>query len=476
MTPEEEARKRTADALAGTVTANFEEEKKEVNKTFTLEDLKKLVRNIAENIILEKEFVKLGSLKEEIHNELKPIAEKVADGQKVLKEELEKLANLPGKDGVKNITGDDSEFKGLARNGGYQAMSDFAVDVYRAGLKEGTGPSVTYRKWVTDVSALRTAGEPSLEIGDPEQGGALIPPEFSAKLMERGFKNSNFLSRCTSVPMARNQITLPFQEDFTHTTYLHGAMMAYWKDELAGKTATKPKFGKTTLRLNKLCIVIYSSDELLEDSPISMEPLLMKKATDVFGWKTDEAIIRGTGAGMPLGVLDAGNAAKIPVPKTAGQAAATITAVNIANMWARMFSMSKRSAVWVGNDDIFPQLFQMSIPVGTGGSVVYLPAGGLSGKPYETLMGKEIIWTEHASALGTQGDLMLIDFGEYLIGQKRGAGAGIQFAKSIHLMFLYDQTAFRYVIRLDGQPWWPKVFTPKRGNTRSPFITLANRL
>jgi HK97 family phage major capsid protein len=88
-------------------------------------------------------------------------------------------------------------------------------------------------------------------------------------------------------------------------------------------------------------------------------------------------------------------------------------------------------------------------------------------------MGKEIIWTEQASTLGTTGDLMLIDFTQYLIGQK--SGGGIKFAKSIHLKFDYDQTAFRFVMRLDGQPWWPSVFTPKRGDTQSPFVALETR-
>jgi len=460
----------------GSVEAKWEAEQAKLKKQFTLNDLEKLVRSQAETIILEKEFVQLSALKDEIESQLKPIAESVAEGKETLEKELAKLSNLPGKDGLKDITGDDSEWKGLSRTGGFNSMSEFAVDVYRHGLKEGSGPTATYRKWMVDVAAMRTAGDPSLEIGDPEQGGALIPPEFATGLMTRGFENSNFLKRCTKIPMQRNQISIPFQEDFTHTTYLHGAMMAYWKDELGGKTATKPKFGKITLRLNKLCIVIYSSDELLEDSPISMEPLLRKKSEDVFGWKNDEAIIRGTGAGQPLGILDTGNTGKVRVPKEAGQAAATIVAANIGKMWSRMYSMSKRNCVWVANDDIFPQLFAMSIAVGTGGSVIYMPAGGIAGKPYETLMGKEIIWTEHASALGTEGDLMLIDFSEYLVAQKRGAGAGVQYAKSIHLMFLYDQTAFRYVIRLDGQPWWPKPFTPKRGTSKSPYVTLANRL
>jgi len=458
------------------VEAKWEEEK--IKKTqFTYEDLQKLIRSEAENIVLEKEFVPLGQLKEEIDAQLRPIAEKVKNGVKALDEGLEKLANLPGPGSDKGVN--DGDLKGLSRTGGYDCIADFAKDVYLADLREGNGPSVTYRKWMHDVNTFRgsakTAGDPTLEIGDPEQGGYLVPPEFSTKLLTKGFENADFVNRCTKVPMARNQVTMPFQKDFTHTSYLHGAMMAYWKDELALKTATKPKFGGITLRLNKLIILIYSSDELLEDSAISMEPLLTTKSYQVMGWKLDEAIIRGTGAGQPLGAITAGNASKIAQAKETGQAANTIVYENIVKMWSRMFAMSKKNAIWVGNDDIFPQLATMGLAIGTGGSAAYLPANGLSGKPYETLMGKEIVWTEHASALGTEGDIILADFSEYLIGQKRGAGAGIQFAKSIHLKFDYDQTAFRYVLRIDGQPWWPTVFTPKRGNTRSPFITLATR-
>jgi HK97 family phage major capsid protein len=104
-----------------------------------------------------------------------------------------------------------------------------------------------------------------------------------------------------------------------------------------------------------------------------------------------------------------------------------------------------------------------------------MPAGGATGRPYDTLFGKPIVWTEHCQTLGTVGDLLFCDWGQYLVGQKAGGG-GMQFASSIHLKFDYDQTCFRFVFRVDGQPWWPGVLTPRYSAvTQSPFIALASR-
>lgn len=39
-----------------------------------------------------------------------------------------------------------------------------------------------------------------------------------------------------------------------------------------------------------------------------------------------------------------------------------------------------------------------------------------------------------------------------------------------------DQTAFRFVFRVDGQPWWPAALTPRySSDTLSPFVTIAAR-
>jgi len=183
--------------------------------------------------------------------------------------------------------------------------------------------------------------------------------------------------------------------------------------------------------------------------------------------------LNGTGAGQPRGILN--ELSLVTVAKEAGQAANTIVYQNIVKMYSRMYPGGHKNAVWVANPDVFPQLASMELVVGTGGAPAYMPANGLSGKPYDTLMGKPLIFTEHAQTIGTKGDIYYIDWTQYLVGQKAGR-AGLSYNTSIHLMFLYDQTAFRWVMRIDGQGWWPTAVTPRySASTISPFITLAVR-
>ncbi|MGE0828950.1 MAG: phage major capsid protein, partial [Hyphomonadaceae bacterium] len=54
--------------------------------------------------------------------------------------------------------------------------------------------------------------------------------------------------------------------------------------------------------------------------------------------------------------------------------------------------------------------------------------------------------------------------------------AGIKAQTSIHLWFDQDITAFKFTLRIGGQPWWSAAISPRDGSsTRSPFVTLASR-
>ena len=68
--------------------------------------------------------------------------------------------------------------------------------------------------------------------------------------------------------------------------------------------------------------------------------------------------------------------------------------------------------------------------------------------------------------------MILGDFSQYLLIDKGGINA----ASSIHVRFLYDESVFRFIYRVDGQPIWNKPITPYKGsNTLSPFVALAKR-
>jgi HK97 family phage major capsid protein len=311
-----------------------------------------------------------------------------------------------------------------------------------------------------------------LAEGEAEQGGYLVPTEFLATLLKRVNESSELVARARPIPMQTNQIQIPAMAGTSRADgYRFGGLTVYWTPEAGAKTASKPTFRLITLTLNKLVGFVYASDELIADSPISIAAILNDVFPEELGFVLEQSFVDGTGAGQPLGFMNA--ACLVTVAAEAAQPANTIVFQNIVNMWSRMHGPSRKNAIWIINQDAEPQLYNMGLAVGTGGGPAYLPSGGLSVSPYATLMGRPVVPCEHCQTLGTTGDIALIDMNQYLYGRK---STGIEYASSMHLRFNYDEMAFRWVLRADGQPWWDAALTPKHGtNTQSPFVVLATR-
>jgi HK97 family phage major capsid protein len=119
-----------------------------------------------------------------------------------------------------------------------------------------------------------------------------------------------------------------------------------------------------------------------------------------------------------------------------------------------------------------PQIYTLALDVGTGGNSVFM--FNVAERQAETIHGAPIIWTDHASALGTKGDLILTDLSQYLTATKAG-GPKIKSTTSIHVKFVTDEVAFKFTMRVDGHSWWPSARTPKNGKTTSPIITLSTK-
>ena len=165
--------------------------------------------------------------------------------------------------------------------------------------------------------------------------------------------------------------------------------------------------------------------------------------------------------------------AVVTVAKDSGQATNTLTALNLANMIARLPEGSFPNAVWIINNDVLPALFTLQL----GSFPIYLPnaglAGGIQGSPYGTLLGHPIIVSQHANTFSSAGDVMLVDLSYY---QSLTRVGGAQTATSMHLYFDADATAFRTTFRMDGQSKLAAAIAPAKGtNKLSPFIQLAAR-
>lgn len=400
-----------------------------------------------------------------VKSQMETAGTKMTEGLKEQVSDIVRTTLSEKPDVRKMLIPDGNEQKTDDPTAGFKCLSEFALAVKNAEVTHGR--SIDKR---LDALMTKAAGT-SVNEGDAEYGGYLIPEEFRNQLLEIAIKKSNILNMALKIPMATNAINIPYVAGMDRSGGLiHGGIEFKWLDEEGLKQEVRPKFGKIQLRLKKMAGLVYASDEILEDSPISLEPLLTRMFSDALAWQLDNVFINGVGAGKPLGVLNA--PCLVSVAKETNQPADTILYENVLKMYARMWD--KSNAVFMANDDTFVQLASMSLAVGTAGAPVWLPAGGASGKPYDTLLGKPLIFTEHCQKLGDKGDILFADWSQYLVGQK--SGGTVQFASSIHLKFDYDQTAFRFVFRVDGQPWWPSAVTPRySSDTISPFVVVDER-
>jgi HK97 family phage major capsid protein len=295
-------------------------------------------------------------------------------------------------------------------------------------------------------------------------GGFLVPPEYSTEIFNLAIMEDSLLPATDNVEIGSNSMVFPKDET---TPWGTDGVRAYWQAEASVVNATKPKLGTATLRLNKLMALVPLTDELLSDAPAlnSYLPPLMGRS---IRWKTNEAILLGTGAGQPIGALTGG--AAVVVAKDAGQAASTVSVMNILNMIARLPPGSFPKAQWLITPDALPSVFGLVL----GNYPIYLPSNaGMQGSPYGTLMGRPIAISQHASAFSQQGDIQLLDLSYYRTITKAG---GIDMQSSMHLYFDADATAFRATFRVDGQP---KIVAPiaqaKGANLLSPFVQLGAR-
>jgi len=427
------------------------------------------------------EFVKAENC--EVYDPEKEKAElaKQAEAQAALEASIKKsfLAVLDEKapDGERkvNITvgGSPMEKDGM---GGFASTAHFLSEVVRA-CKPGAATPKHLKAWTelqdAKIKAAKTTGiSIVMEEGDDDQGGYLVPADIGALWMPPALETSISTSRAFRIPVRGNRIQMPALVDATHNGTYFGGVTIYRPGEGHEKTQSKPHLRMIKLTLHKQTVLVPVTDEMIEDSPISMAAFLNQIVPQAIAFQQDADHINGTGAGMALGAINAASPSLIVVPPEALQPAATIVYENIVNMWARFKMVNQATSCWVAGLDCFPQLATMAMAVGTGGVPVWQPANLAAGQPLSTLMGLPLILTEKTQLLGVQGDIGLIDWSQYYYADKGGLKAN----SSMHLWFDYDVTAFRFVLRSDGQPAWQVPLTPYNGGpTLSPFVVLGVR-
>lgn len=304
----------------------------------------------------------------------------------------------------------------------------------------------------------------------PSEGGFAVGTDFSTTVLQRVYDPARLPGMCNRIPVSTNAsgVSIPCIDESSRADGSRlGGVQAYWVAEAGSATAKKPKLGLFERKLEKIMAIGYATDELLQDAA-QLGTVMVNAFTSEIMFKVQDGIVRGDGVGKILGYLEA--PCLVSVAAEGGQAADTINGKNVLKMYAA--NPYRDSAVWVTNSECIPQLAQLSIPMGAGAAPIWLPAGGIAGRTYDTMFGRPVLYLEQASALGDLGDISFIYLPEFVLIDK----GGIQTAQSMHLNFTTDEMAYRLVYRVNGAPAWSSDLTPFKGAQHlSPFVTLAAR-
>jgi HK97 family phage major capsid protein/HK97 family phage prohead protease len=347
----------------------------------------------------------------------------------------------------------------------WQSSTQFYRSIYEAGLQETSLPSPIIRpsdrpkdpgrrpkvealdrferKGVLHVDRRLLRYSTGLEAGTPSAGGFLIGEDYSDRIL----KNKDALlhhplpgmvSRVT-LKKGKNRMVLPSWESKVDFQVL---------GEGLEKSATKPQLTAITPELHKLVALVFASDELVEDTDLGT--WLESHAAIALLYELENIILNGTGAGMGQGIL---NAASTQQVVRAGPGA--IANADVEGMWSLLYSGCKLNAVWIAN---------------SYGAEQELTALNAYSPSKHTLFGRPIIGSDWCPALGSRGDIILMDPSQYYIIDRQ-----LRSASSIYVRYESDETAFRFVYRYDSASAWTTGINPPKNpaTTVGPAVCLS---
>jgi HK97 family phage major capsid protein len=300
-------------------------------------------------------------------------------------------------------------------------------------------------------------------------GGFLVGQDRSSTIIQRVYSQGQVMSRVSRLPIGpgSNGMKLPAIDETSRAdNSRYGGIVSGWLGQGNTLTAGRPKFREIDLKLRKVGAFVYATDEQIADA-IALEGWVNKYLPLELTFRAEDAVLNGTGGNQPQGARNSG--ATITVTRNT---ATRVLYEDVSGMWLRMWAPCRTNAVWLVDQSVEAELEQLQIAVGTGGVLapIYKPAGSIAGQPFATLYGRPVIPVEYGAALGTTGDIALVDLSEYTVIDK----GAVDSAVSIHVAFLTAEQVFRFMYRMDGQLNWNAALTPKSaGSTLSCIVVLS---
>jgi len=340
---------------------------------------------------------------------------------------------------------------------GEDGVGEFLQEVLAAEVR-GQGPSERLIKL-----QKRQMEQRRLDTLSGSDSGWLLPPKWDLNIMQIPDDGQYIKSLCHVFPAGDppNAELKMLSLDQTGSKGIHGGVVVYSAKEASNVTATNTaKLKFVSWKPEKVGAYWQVTEETRANASVMVD-LMGSRVQGAIAAFEDDKIQTGTGAGEYLGF--AGNTAEISVSRVTSN---EVNMMDLFNMLARV--LARGTYVWMCNRvSMLPQLASLT----DGSGQLIWARDARTGLPEGMLMGIPIFFNEISPALGSAGDLRLVNLEYY--GIKPGMGASIK-SDNTNSNFLPGIETLKVSYYADGKPWLTAPLTLRDGtNTVSPFISLA---
>lgn len=285
----------------------------------------------------------------------------------------------------------------------------------------------------------------ALAAGGQSRGGALIPQQFVADLIE--LLRAEVVVRklgARSMDMAYGNMTIP---------RLAGGATAGYQDELDDIGLSQETFDDVQFTAKKLTSLVPVSNDLIRRSALSVEQIVREDLVAATARREDLAFLLGAGTLKdPIGIINMGGSAVVGGDATL---AGAITTLNSCELTLKAGNSRMLSVGWIFHPAVEMFLKGLTDSVGHYFFREEMERGMLNGYPYVTT-------TQLPTNLGTDGhssNIFFVDFADIIIGDAYTADVEVSYegtyvgtdGKAVSA-FQRDQTLFRIIREHDIQP------------------------
>jgi HK97 family phage major capsid protein len=297
-----------------------------------------------------------------------------------------------------------------------------------------------------DTEALAKISRKSYELLSPRMkalsegvdadGGLLVPEQFRAEL---GIELDNVLqlrNYVTILQMTRKTKELP---------KLDSDLDVYWTSEGATKTTTSLEFARPDLTAHKIAAILYSTDELFDDSVINLQQVIMQRFARKLAEKEETALLVGTGSGQPTGLFVDSN-----ISTTTSSSFTGISGINeLKTLYYSVPVQFRARGTWIVPDSQMETIDKFV----DGNNRPFMQMNPVD-PTTPRIFGKEVVVVPDEYMTGKTDQIMFGDLKEaYMMGERHEMR--VKITQDETTAFKQDKTAIRVVKRLGGLVFFP---------------------